>query len=35
MDIARTSIEKPLYTWLMILVFLFGGIWGFLSLGRL
>ena len=35
MDIARTSIDKPLYTWLIILIFLFGGIWGFMSLGRL
>lgn len=35
MNIARNSIEKPLYTWLIILIALFGGIWGFLSLGRL
>ena len=35
MSIARTSIEKPLYTWLIILIFLFGGLWGFSSLGRL
>ena len=35
MSISRTSIEKPLYTWLIILVFFFGGLWGFLSLGRL
>lgn len=35
MDIARGSIEKPLYTWLIMLIALFGGIWGFLSLGRL
>ncbi|MEQ9695174.1 efflux RND transporter permease subunit [Shimia sp. SDUM112013] len=35
MNIARNSIEKPLYTWLIIFVFLFGGIWGFFSLGRL
>lgn len=35
MDIARTSIDRPLYTWLVILIALFGGIWGFLSLGRL
>jgi multidrug efflux pump subunit AcrB len=35
MDIARASIEKPLYTWLIMLIALFGGIWGFLSLGRL
>ncbi len=35
MNIARASIEKPLYTWLIILISLFGGIWGFTSLGRL
>ena len=35
MSIARISIEKPLYTWLIILIFLFGGLWGFSSLGRL
>ncbi len=35
MKIARASIEKPLYTWLIILISLFGGIWGFTSLGRL
>jgi len=35
MNIARMSIEKPIYTWLIILVFLGGGILGFLNLGRL
>ncbi|WP_164658277.1 efflux RND transporter permease subunit [Tropicibacter sp. Alg240-R139] len=35
MKIARASIEKPLYTWLIILISLIGGIWGFSSLGRL
>lgn len=35
MSIARGSIEKPVLTWLLILVLLFGGIWGFSSLGRL
>lgn len=35
MNIARASIEKPLYTWLIMLICLFGGIWGFYSLGRL
>jgi multidrug efflux pump subunit AcrB len=35
MNIARGAIERPLYTWLVILIALFGGIWGFLSLGRL
>ena len=35
MSIARGSIEKPILTWLLILICLFGGIWGFSSLGRL
>ncbi|MBY5934942.1 efflux RND transporter permease subunit [Tateyamaria omphalii] len=35
MDIARFSIDRPIITWLLILTFLFGGIGGFLSLGRL
>ncbi|MEM9477013.1 MAG: efflux RND transporter permease subunit [Pseudomonadota bacterium] len=35
MDIARGSINKPIYTWLIILGCLFGGYWGFLTLGRL
>lgn len=35
MDIARISIDRPIYTWLLILICLFGGIWGFSSLGRL
>ena len=35
MNIARASIDRPLYTWLIILIALFGGIWGFTSLGRL
>ncbi len=35
MDIARGSIQRPLYTWLIMLFALFGGIWGFASLGRL
>ncbi len=35
MNIARSSIEKPLITWLVILGALFGGLWGFSSLGRL
>lgn len=34
-SIARGSIENPVPTWLVILICLFGGIWGFLSLGRL
>ncbi len=35
MNIARASIDRPIYTWLIILIALFGGIWGFTSLGRL
>ncbi|MEJ6393562.1 efflux RND transporter permease subunit [Gymnodinialimonas sp. 2305UL16-5] len=35
MSIARGSIEKPILTWLVMLICLFGGIWGFMSLGRL
>ncbi|KFB08562.1 efflux RND transporter permease subunit [Nitratireductor basaltis] len=35
MDIARLSIDRPIYTWILILICLFGGIWGFSTLGRL
>ncbi|MEM9433146.1 MAG: efflux RND transporter permease subunit [Pseudomonadota bacterium] len=35
MNIARFSIERPIYTWILILGCLFGGLWGFSSLGRL
>lgn len=35
MNIARASIEKPLFTWLIMIIALLGGIWGFTSLGRL
>ncbi len=35
MNIARSSIDRPLYSWLIIVIALFGGIWGFGSLGRL
>ena len=35
MNIARISIEKPIFTWLLILTCLFGGIWSFTALGRL
>ncbi|PIB25999.1 multidrug transporter AcrB [Amylibacter kogurei] len=35
MNIARASIERPLQTWLVILICLLGGIWGFFNLGRL
>ncbi len=34
-NIARASIEKPLYTWLLILTMLLGGVYGFFNLGRL
>ncbi len=34
-NIARASIEKPLYTWLIMLACLLGGIYGFFNLGRL
>ena len=35
MNIARFSIDRPLYSWLTMLVLLFGGIIGFIGLGRL
>lgn len=35
MNIARFSINAPVTTWIVMLVCLFGGIWGFFSLGRL
>ncbi|MBM7066750.1 efflux RND transporter permease subunit [Actibacterium sp. 188UL27-1] len=35
MQIARQSIEKPLYTWILILFCLFGGAGGYLSVGKL
>ncbi|MGZ2259404.1 efflux RND transporter permease subunit [Roseobacter sp. A03A-229] len=35
MQIARLSIERPLYTWLLILFCLFGGAAGHLSVGKL
>ncbi|KEJ89033.1 efflux RND transporter permease subunit [Sulfitobacter donghicola] len=35
MNIARGSIERPIITWLIMLGCLLGGIWAFLSLGRL
>ncbi|WP_247743444.1 efflux RND transporter permease subunit [Shimia sp. R10_1] len=34
-NIARGSIDRPIYTWLIILIFLFGGAAAFLNLGRL
>jgi multidrug efflux pump subunit AcrB len=35
MQIARLSIEKPLYTWLLILFCVFGGIAGYAGVGKL
>lgn len=35
MDIARTSIDRPVQTWLIILACLLGGLWAMLTLGRL
>ena len=35
MNIARSSIERPLMTWLIILGALLGGLWGFATIGRL
>ena len=35
MRIARNSIDRPLPTWTIILICVAGGIWGFLTLGRL
>ncbi|MFK7746381.1 MAG: efflux RND transporter permease subunit [Roseobacter sp.] len=35
MSIARTAIERPLYTWIFMLFCLFGGAAGYLSVGKL
>jgi len=35
MTVARASIDKPILTWIVMLICLFGGVWGFMSLGRL
>lgn len=35
MNVARSSIDKPIFTWILISTFLVGGIVAFLSLGRL
>lgn len=35
MQIARLAIEKPLYTWILILFCLFGGAAGYLGVGKL
>lgn len=34
-NIARGSIDRPIYTWMIILIFLMGGAVSFLNLGRL
>lgn len=34
-DVAGNSIDKPLYPWLLAILCFFGGIWGFLSVGKL
>lgn len=35
MNIAKLSIERPLNTWLIILVCFFGGVWGYHTVGKL
>ncbi|TYC63306.1 efflux RND transporter permease subunit [Rhodobacterales bacterium] len=35
MDIARYSIEKPVNTWMIVLMALLGGLWGLSTVGRL
>ncbi|KGJ23583.1 efflux RND transporter permease subunit [Paracoccus sanguinis] len=35
MDIARYAIDRPVTTWILILSCLLGGLWGYLSIGRL
>lgn len=35
MDIARFAVDKPVNTWLIILLCLLGGLWGLSSVGRL
>lgn len=35
MNIAKSSIDRPIITWLIMLAALLGGIWGFFALGRL
>ncbi|MDX5434530.1 MAG: efflux RND transporter permease subunit, partial [Halomonas sp.] len=35
MDIAKSSIERPVVTWLIVVICLVGGIWGFNNLGKL
>lgn len=35
MDIARYALDRPITTWILILGCLLGGLWGFMSVGRL
>lgn len=35
MNVASASISRPVQTWIIMLICLLGGIWGFMSLGRL
>lgn len=35
MNIAKLSIERPLNTWLIVVICFFGGLWGFNSVGKL
>ncbi|PCF95733.1 efflux RND transporter permease subunit [Vreelandella nigrificans] len=35
MNIAKLSIERPLNTWLIIVICFFGGLWGFNTVGKL
>ncbi|MEQ8290693.1 MAG: efflux RND transporter permease subunit [Roseovarius sp.] len=35
MNIATFSIARPIYVWILVLVCLLGGIWGFATVGRL
>jgi multidrug efflux pump subunit AcrB len=35
MSIARTAIERPIYTWILILFCLLGGAFGYVSVGKL
>ncbi|WP_172118271.1 efflux RND transporter permease subunit [Halomonas hibernica] len=35
MNIAKLSIERPINTWLIVVLCLFGGIWGFNAVGKL
>jgi multidrug efflux pump subunit AcrB len=35
MDIAGASIDKPVYTWLIVVIAILGGLWGLMTVGRL